>query len=276
MEKELVPGFKLRTQNKAALVGLAADPHDPSLVYVVTVDGNLMCCRVVDNSFIPLESQPVPFVATQERVRLHARSHPGNPGHTMVVVEAERSGITILESSGPGNLIINTTLRTGTGGVLAGVGIVSSSSLLVAAVKQARGNVGFFVWKLLFSKHGVLFQACNASPSSLWAALDGESGQSTVAHGIADAGGDSVIGGAIIHAQTGTMAFWTIQSHQSSAISLRIPILNPIDSSQEAGGVGSPGIMPLHTSPTFWVHASSEHDHIVSDLYFPRSAFLYT
>lgn len=274
-EKELMPGFKLKTDNKKALVGLASSHIDPSIVFALTVEGELMMCRVADTAFVPLSHCDVPFVATQERVRLHARAHPVDPKHTMLLVEAERSGITIVEANSMGQLFVNRTLKIGTGGVLAGIGVVSSHSSLVAAVRQARGNVGFFAWKMLVGGRGVTFAQCNAMPNSLWGALQGDSGHGR-SQNIADVSGDSMVAGMVVHGGTGMMAFRTTNSDQTGVSHFRIPLMMLVDGSEAAGGFGAPGAIPMHSAPDFWIHGASVHDKVVSELFFPKSIHIFT
>ena len=271
------PGYKLKTDNKKMLVGLAADVIDPHKVYVLTVDGEVMACHVglTDGTLVPLSGvQGIPFNATQERVKLHAVPHV-NPRKRetacLIVVEAERSGITVLESDPTGIDVID-TLRTGTGGVVSGFGFVERGSIVVAAVNQARGNIGFCAWKFLACPEKSLrFQSCGALPGSLWAALDGSERGSSA--GILDGGGHSAAAGAVIHAKSGMMAFWPA-SHDPAEVTasgLRIPVVE-MASFQN---IGVPCGQALHSSPYFWIQGSDKaHDGIVSELYFARYAHL--
>lgn len=269
------PGYKLKTDNKNVLVGLAADVIDPHKVYVLTVDGEVIACHVglTDGTMVPISGvQGIPFNATQERVKLHAVRHV-NPRKRetacLIVVEAERSGITVLESD-PTGIVVIETLRTGTGGVVSGFGFVERGSIAVAAVNQARGNIGFCSWKFsACPENSVRFQSCGSLPGSLWAALDGsERGSSD---GLLD-GGYCAASGAVIHAKSGMMAFWPVARDPAKAASgLRIPVVE----TASFQNVGVPCAQALHSSPYFWIQGSDRaHDGIVPELYFPRYAHL--
>lgn len=271
------PGFKLKTDNKKVLVGLAADVVDPHKVYVLTVDGEVMACHVglTDGTLVPLSGvEGIPFVATQERVKLHAVPHV-NPrkrqSACLIVVEAERSGITVLESDATGIDVLE-TLRTGTGGVVSGFGFIERGSIAVAAVNQARGNIGFYAWKVsLCPEKSLRFQSCSAMPGSLWAALD--SSERGSSDNCLDESGHSVMSGAVIHTKSGMMAFWPASSDalKTSVSGLRIPVVETANFQD----VGIPRGQVLHSSPYFWIQGSDAvHDGIVPQLYFPRYAYL--
>lgn len=264
-------GFKLKTENKKILVGLAADVIDPQKVYVLTVDGEVMICHVGGGSMVPVAGvEGVPFSASNERVKLHTRPHiDKRKTSCLVIVEAERSGITILESTSSGISIID-HLKIGTGGIVAGFGFVEKGSLAVAAVSQARGNVGFFAWKVAACpEKSLVFYACNSVPGSLWAALHSNEKQSIDRF---DDHGQSMIAGSVIHPKSGIMAFWNAASeHMASGSHLRIPVVHVFDTED----LGVPKGHPLHSSPNFWIQGSEKsHDGVVSDLYFPRYSYL--
>lgn len=267
-------GYKLKTENKQVFVGLAADAVEADKVYALTVDGDVLACRVSNGSLIPvLAVNGVPFSATQERVKLHAFPHVDKKkGGSIVVVEAERSGISILESIGNTMRMIH-VLKTGTGGVVGGFGFVQQGSLAVAAVCQARGNVGFFAWKYTVSEDmGISFSSCHAIPSSLWAALDGNGrGSSQSMLGMSDT---AVMAGSVIHPKSGMMAFWSAASDNSVAVStFKIPLISIISDDE----MGTPPCHPLHSSPYFWLQGSeTSHDGTVSELHFPRSTYVIT
>ena len=273
----LRPGHKLRTDNKKVLVGLAADVIDSHKVYVLTVEGDVMACHVglADGTLVPMSGvQGIPFNATQERVKLHAVPHI-NPlkraTACLIVVEAERSGITVLESDPTGIDVID-TLRTGTGGVVSGFGFVERGSIAIATVNQARGNIGFCAWTFsACPEKSLRFQSCGALPGSLWAALDGsELGSSD---GIFNEGGHSAASGAVIHAKSGMIAFSPTARDpaKAAASGLRIPVVE----TASFQNIGVPCGQALHSSPYFWIQGSDKsHDGIVSELYFPRYAHL--
>lgn len=266
-------GFKLKTENKKILVGLAADVFDSQKIYVLTVDGEVMVCHVGGGTMVPVAGvEGVPFSASQERVKLHTVPHVDRrKSSCLVVVEAERSGITILESNTTGIGIID-HLKIGTGGVVAGFGFVEKGSLAVAAVSQARGNVGFFAWKVsACPEKSLIFHPCNPVPGSLWAALHSSEKQSMDRF---DEHGHSMVAGSVIHPKSGIMAFWNAASEQQmSGSHLRVPIIHAVDTDD----LGVPKGHPLHSSPNFWTQgAEKSHDGVVSELYFPRSAYLNT
>lgn len=267
-------GYKLKTENKQVFVGLAADAVEADKVYVLTVDGDVLACRVSNGHLIPVVGiDGVPFSATQERVKLHAFPHVDKKkGGSIIVVEAERSGVSILESIGNTIRMIH-VLKTGTGGVVGGFGFVQQGSLAVAAVCQARGNVGFFAWKYTISEDtGISFASCHAIPSSLWAALDGNGrGSSQSMLGMSDT---AVVAGSVIHPKSGMMAFWSAASDNSVAVStFKIPLISVISDDE----MGTPPCHPLHSSPYFWLQGSdASHDGTVSELHFPRSTFVTT
>jgi len=275
-EKELLPGHKLKTENKKPLVGLASDPTEESVVYVLSVEGELMACRVAGGMLVPMGQCSVPFVATQERVKVHSKLHPLNPRYTLIFVEAERSGISVVESKSLGDMKVLTTLKTGTGGVISGFGLVRNNWTIIAAAKQARGNVGFFAWKMFASKSGMVFTPCNASPSSLWSVLQGDAGPGGSSQNIADVSGDSLVAGAVIHEETGMMAFWTTNAQQLGVSHFRIPVLSTVDVSNSGGGYGTPSCLPMHSSPDFWIQGTNQHDSMTSQLYLPRMLYLST
>ena len=300
-EKEVFrPGYKLKTDNKKVLVGLAADVIDPYKVYVLTVDGEVMACHVglADGTLTPVSGvHGVPFNATQERVKLHAVPHvnPRKRGTaSLIVVEAERSGITVLESDPTGIDVID-TLRIGTGGMVSGFGLVERGSIAVAAVSQARGNIGFYAWRFLACpEKSVRFQPCNVVPGSLWAALDASERGSSESCLAMDESGHSMVSGAVIHPKSGLMAFWpsanasfesasaNSAAARSGASGLRIPVVETVNVSVSGGlgmsglgGMGAPCGQPLHSSPYFWIQGSdAAHDGVVSQLFFPRYAHL--
>ena len=264
-------GFKLKTENKKVLVGLASDVIEPNKVYVLTVDGEVMACRVAEGTLAPIASiEGIPFIATQERVKLHTMIRvEGNRNSCLVIIEAERSGITILESIG-NNMRIIDNLKTGTGGVISGFGLIKNSSFAVAAVCQARGNMGFFAWKVSSCPDGnLVFQPCNPTPGSLWAALDGNQrgSQSSL-----EMNSRSMVSGAVLHSRSGMMAFWAAPSDNVVGSShLRIPLVHVVSDE----GLEVPFGLPLHSSPYFWMQGSSKsHDGVVSQLKFPCYTYL--
>lgn len=279
------PGYKLKTDNKKVLVGLTADVNDPYKVYVLTVEGEIIACHVglTEGTLVPVSGLPgVPFNATQERVKLHAVPHvnPQKRGTScLIVVEAERSGITVLESDPTGIDVIE-TLRIGTGGVVSGFGFVEQGSIAVAAVSQARGNIGFYAWKFVpCLDKSVRFQPCTAMPGSLWAALDGSERGSL--DSCLDESGHSMVSGAVIHPKSGMVAFGpSVKDNTGANIPeaavMRIPIVQMANAnSGPMGSMGAPRGEALHSSPYFWIQgADAAHDGVVSQLFFPRYAYL--
>lgn len=266
-------GFKLKTENKKILVGLTADVVDPQKIYVLTVDGEVMACHVGGGNLVPVAGvEGVPFNASQERVKLHSTFHMDpRKKSCLVIVEAERSGITILESTTTGISIID-HLKIGTGGVVSGFGFIEKGSLAVATVSQARGNMGFFAWKVsACPDKSLVFHCCTAMPNSLWASLRSSEKESFDSF---DDNGNNGLAGSVIHPKTGIIAFWTAAiENQSGCSHLRIPVIHVIDTED----LGAPKGHPLHSSPNFWIQgAEKSHDGVVSELYFPRYAYLST
>lgn len=170
VEKERLPGFKLKTENKKPIVGLAAHPSDPSAAFILLLDGSLLVCGIGEGTMVPLCGVGVPFDATRERVQLHAIPHPGRRGQAIVIVEAERSGLSVLVVPTRNEIRVLSTLSFGSGGALCGAGFSHKSSVLVAAVRHAGGNVGLHSWRLLGDSRDITVLPLSSSPSSppLW------------------------------------------------------------------------------------------------------------
>lgn len=96
-EKELLAGFKCKFDNKKPICGLAAHPIDPNTVILLVVDGTVVVATVGGGIVTPLCSILVPFDAKKERVQMQALPIAGRPGAAMVLVEAEKSGLTVVE-----------------------------------------------------------------------------------------------------------------------------------------------------------------------------------
>ena len=102
MERELVPGVKLKTENKKPIVALAVHPSpaERGTLYVLLADGTLQVCVVGGGATLSTAfSLPIAGVApTSERVGLHAWPHPAVPGAALLAVEGASSGVSVLEA----------------------------------------------------------------------------------------------------------------------------------------------------------------------------------
>jgi hypothetical protein len=272
-EKEFLPGYKLKTENKKPIVGLAAHPYDPSILFLLLVDGTLLVCGVGSGALSILCGVAVQFDASKERVQLHAIPHPQQPGAALVLVEAERSGLTVLNVPSRNEVRILCELSIGSGAVLAGSGLLHKSCLLVAALRHAGGNVGIKTWRLRTdSRAGISINAVTTSPSTIWDALQSDS--SADASSLTDVSGEAVVAGMVPHGPSGLLAFWSARQNDTSAAAahFRLPLLAMIDGDDPLEGIGAAKmVVQLNTAPSFWT-AHAGHDGVVPKLQFPRYA----
>jgi hypothetical protein len=274
VEKEYLPGFKLKTENKKPIVGLAAHPYDPSILFLLLVDGTLLVCGVGSGTLAILCGVQVQFDASKERVQLHAVPHPQQQGAALVLVEAERSGLTVLNVPSRNEVRVLCELSVGSGAVLAGSGLLHKSCILVAAVRHAGGNVGIRTWRLRSNtRAGISITSVTTSPSTIWDALQSDSAAD--ASSLTDVSGEAVVAGMVPHGPSGLLAFWTARQNDTTgaAAHFRLPLLAMVDGDDPLEGLGAPKmVVPLHTAPSFWT-AHSGHDGVVPKLQFPRYAY---
>lgn len=268
-EKEFNPGFKLKTENKKPIVGLTAHPFDRQVLFMLLVDGSFLVCGVSGGTLTTLCGLSVNFDATKERVTLHAVPHPLHAGATLVFVEAERSGLTILSVPSRNEVRVLSELSIGAGAVLAGAGLLHRSCLIVAAVRHAGGNVGIRAWRLKGDSRTLSLLPVTASPATVWDALQSDS--ATDGSSLADVSGEAVVAGMVPHGPSGLLAFWTARQDDVGAAHLRLPLLAMVDGEDPLEGLGAAKTLPLHTAPSFWT-ANGGHDGVVSKLRFPRYA----
>lgn len=272
IEKEFVPGFKLKTENKKPLVGLTAHPSDRQTLFALLLDGTLAVCNAQPGGTLTIRSGlPVPFDAKAERVRLHAIPHPIHPGAALILVEAERSGLTVLVVSQRNDIQILTSLPIGAGGTLAGAGVLHKSCLLVAAVRHAGGNVGIHSWRLLPDSRSLTPLPVSVYPNTVWDALQGPTAAD--ASSLADVSGEALLAGMALHGPSSLLAFWTSRQEDSGAAHLRFPLLAVVEGEDPLEGLGAARCLPLHTAPSFWTTGAGP-DGVVSKLHFPRYAYL--
>lgn len=230
VEKEFQPGYKLKTENKKPIVGLAAHPYDPSILFLLLVDGTLLVCGVGSGTLSILSGVAVHFDASKERVQLHAMPHPQQQGAALVLVEAERSGLTVLNVPSRNEIRVVCELSVGSGAVLAGSGLLHKSCILVAAVRHAGGNVGMKTWRLRTdSRAGITINAITTSPSTIWDALQSDSAAD--ASSLTDVSGEALVAGMVPHGPSGLLAFWTTRQNDTNggAAHFRLPLLAMVD-----------------------------------------------
>lgn len=273
-DKEFLPGFKLKTENKKPIVGLAAHPYDPSILFLLLVDGTFLVCGVGSGTLSILCGVAVQFDASKERVQLHAVPHPQQPGAALVLVEAERSGLTVLNILSKNEIRVLCELSVGSGAILAGSGLLHKSCILVAAIRHAGGNVGIRTWRLRTdSRAGITIGSVTTSPSTIWDAL--QSVSATDNSSLSDVSGDAVVAGMIPHGPSGLLAFWTSSQNDlnGSAAHFRVPLVAMVDGNDPLEGLGAAKMgVQLNTAPSFWT-AHSGHDGVVPKLHFPRYAY---
>ena len=269
-EKEFIPGYKLKTENKKPIVGLTSHPFDRHVLFILLVDGSLLVCGVGGGTLTTLCGLSVNFDAKKERVTLHAVPHPIQAGAALIFIEAEKSGLTILSCPSRNEVRVLTELNIGAGAILAGAGLLHKSCLIVAAVRHAGGNVGIRTWRLKGDSRTLSVLPVTTSPATVWDAL--QSNSAADASSLADVSGEAVVGGMIPHGPSGLLAFWTARQDDVGAAHLRLPLLALMDGEDPLEGLGAAKTMPLHTAPSFWTsHAG--HDGVVSKLRFPRYAY---
>ncbi len=274
LEKEFLPGYKLKTENKKPIVGLTAHPYEPSILFLLLVDGTLLVCGVGSGSLVILCGVQVQFDASKERVQLHAVPHPQQQGAALVLVEAERSGLTVLNVPSRNEVRVLCELSVGSGAVLAGSGLLHKSCMLVAAVRHAGGNVGIRAWRLRpDSRAAISISTVTTSPSTIWDALQSDSAAD--ASSLNDVSGEAVVAGMVPHGPSGLLAFWTARQNDTTgtAAHFRLPLLAMVDGNDPLEGLGAAKmVVPLNTAPSFWT-AHSGHDGVVPKLQFPRYAY---
>jgi len=273
VEKEFLPGYKLKTENKKPIVGLAAHPYDPSILFLLLVDGTFSVCGVGSGTLLVLCGTSVQFDASKERVQLHAVPHPQQPGAALVLVEAERSGLTVLNILSRNEIRVLCELSVGSGAILAGSGLLHKSCILVAAIRHAGGNVGMRTWRLRTdSRGGITLGSVTTSPSTIWDALQSDS--ATDASSLTDVSGEAVVAGMMPHGPSGLLAFSTTHQNDTDggAAHFRLPLLAMVDGIDPLEGLGAAKmVVQLNTAPSFWT-AHSGHDGVVPKLQFPRYA----
>ena len=271
LEKELVPGYKLKTENKKPIVGVVAHPTDRHVLFILLVDGSLMVCGVGNGTLTTLCALSVNFDPTRERGHLHSFPNPWQPGAALVLVEAERSGLTVLSVPSRNEIKVLSELPVGAGAVLAGSGFLHKSCLLVAALRHAGGNVGIRTWRLRGdSRSSLSILPVDTSPSTVWDVLQSDAA-ATDASSLADVSGEALISGMVPHGPSGLLAFWTSRQDDSGAAHFRVPLLGVVDGTDPLEGLGTAKTLPLHTAPSFWT-SNAGHDGVVSKLHFPRYA----
>eukprot|EP00887_Chlorella_sp_A99_P003020 scaffold9.g3020.t1 len=264
LEREFVPGVKLKSDNKKPIVGLAAHPYDCHSILVLLSDARLLLCNVTGAAMVAVDSMPVAMSATKERVGVHAWAHPCLPGAVLVVVEAQSSGLTVIELLPRQESRLLSLLRPPPGASYCGVSLLERGSLLVAAARHASGNVQLLAWQLLGDSREVALAPAVVSPSTAWDALQASVGKAT----LADASGNNLVSRALFHPATGLVALATAArgSEGSEASHARLPLLQLLDEGFEAAPV-PPGV-PMHTGLGFWT--ARDADGVVSKLRFPR------
>ena len=268
-EKELIPGFKLKTDNKKPIVGVASHPTDPQIVFTLLVDGSLMVCNASNGTLTTLCGIAVQFDATKERVQIHTFPHPILKGAALILVEAERSGLTVLVAPSRNEVRVLGELTIGTGAVLAGAGVLHRSCMIVAAVRHAGGNVGIRTWRLRGDSRSLGIVSMGTYPGTVWDALQGDSASSDASSSLADVSGEVVVAGMLPHGPPGLLAFWTSRQNDVGAGHLRLPLIAMVDGEEPLEGLGAASALALHTAPSFWT-AHAGHDGVVSKLHFPR------
>ena len=209
----------------------------------------------------------VPMSATGERVGLHAWRHPGLAGGALVAVEAQSTGLTLVELP-PGTTQsqprLLATLRPPPGCTFCGVGLLGRGGLLAAGARHASGNVGLLGWRLLGDSRELQVLPATVAPATAWDALAAGPGKAAVA----DAGGDSVVTRALFHGPTGLLVLATAPPGRegASAGHGRLPLLQLADEAPEAAP--TPAVVPMHTGLGFWT--ARDADGVVSKLRFPR------
>jgi len=240
---------------------------EPNVVFLLLVDGSLLVCGIGGGQMAVLCGVAVPFDATRERVVVQAVPHPIRPRHALVLVEAERSGLTVLSVPAPNEARILATLNFGAGGALCGTGLLHRSSMLVAAVRHAGGNVGLRAWRLLPGSRDITVLPVSPAPGTVWDALQEASSGS--ASSLSDVSGEAVLAGMATHGPSALMAFWTMRQDDTGAAHMRVPLLMAVDGEDPLESLGAAKCAPLHTAPSFWTPPTGG-DGVVSKLHFPR------
>lgn len=214
----------------------------------------------------------IPFDATRERIQLHAVQHPSIPRETLILVEAERSGLTVLTIHGRNEARIVGTLSFGAGGLLCGTGLLHKSGLLMSAVRHAGGNIGFRSWRVHAAdgRHTMLLPV-SVSPGSIWDALQSSSSANSSA--LSEVVGEAIVAGMLVHGPSGHLGFWTTTPDESGAAHFRLPLLSAVDGEDPVEGLGAAKCLQLNTGLSFWTTADSGQD-VVSKLHFPRYTYL--
>lgn len=124
---------------------------------------------------------PVPIKPTAERVGVHAWPHPTLPGGALVVVEAQASGLSVVELAPRQEPHGLAALRPSAGSTFCGVCLLERGGLLAAASRHASGNVQVQAWHLLGDSREVQVLPTTVAPATVWDALQNGGGKATLA-----------------------------------------------------------------------------------------------
>jgi len=283
-DKVYTPGIKLKFENnKKALVALAAHPYDRDTLFLVTEENNLLVCVVQGASIASIASLSITLSAKTEKVQLKAMAHPQIVGATLISIEGSSSGVTIVEMLPRRAPRVVGTLGFGPGAVMCGVGLARGGSLLVAAARQASGNVQLQAWRLLCAG-GIsmnLVGGAGGPPSSTSIAstnselnvVQTNPTPNTVMDVLAPAGssgmvsGEAVVGWIDIHGPTGLIvAGSAVRGREGEAAHARLPLMQLLDAEDVVRGLGASRSLPLHTGMTFWTNNESHNNYMLNNI----------
>ena len=283
-DKVYTPGIKLKFENnKKALVALAAHPYDRDTLLLVTEENNLLVCVVQGASIASVAALSINLSAKAEKVQLKAMAHPQIVGATLIAVEGSSSGVTIVEMLPRRAPRVVGTLGFGPGAVMCGVGLARGGSLLVAAARQASGNVQLQAWRLLCAG-GIstnLVGGGGGPPSSNSdTRTDSELNvvqtnptPNTVSDVLAPTGsssmvsGEAVVGWIDIHGPTGLIvAGSAVRGREGEAAHARLPLMQILDGEDVVRGLGASRSLPLHTGISFWTYNESHNNYMLNNI----------
>ncbi|GAB4816914.1 hypothetical protein N2152v2_003960 [Parachlorella kessleri] len=293
LDREYMPGYKLKTENKKPIVGLAVHPFDARTIFVLLADATLLFCTVAAGAMTLFYSLTIPVITAGAGAAsggagggaeagfegsLRALPHPLAYGGALIVVEGA-AGLSLVDL-GPGREPrVVASQGLGPGVVLCGSGLVAHTPLLVALGRHPSGNVQVQAWRIMGDRRGLSLLPTLTSPTTVWDAFQGTGtgANGSAKPGLAAVTGDWVVVEGSIHPGTGDVALVT--GHRALAragpdsrgmrVSPMVPLLQLVDGRDVAGAAAC---VPLHTGLGFWTARDS--DNTVSKLRFPRYAHL--
>uniref|UniRef100_A0A1D1ZRJ4 Uncharacterized protein n=1 Tax=Auxenochlorella protothecoides TaxID=3075 RepID=A0A1D1ZRJ4_AUXPR len=271
------PAVKLKSENRAGILALAAYPGDPRTLLALTDDGCLVLARVsaaegtwapgysLDLGLPAAEQQPQPHGG--ERASLHAVAHPLRRGCALVAVATRRAVLAVEVLDAREARVLGAVPPPPSGAPFCGAGFVHGGAALAAAAATPGGDAALRVLRL-WPRAGDALAATPAAarPGTMLEALAGGGGG-------AQTPSSAGVGQVAFHPRSGELAALPRAGESAEPQPpSRLPTLQLLDAGDPAGCLGVPALLPLHSSLGFWTQRDG--DGVVSRLRFPRYAHL--